>query len=118
MTDWLHGHISYPEVFWTRICIVVLSNNGMSLSQGLTYMTKMSSGQLAFDLTRKRRKCVPDEVRMSEEGHDPEQTSCRRCVVCVAQRRTRWMCKVCEVPLCHINRRDCFKVYHSQTFQP
>lgn len=55
---------------------------------------------------------VPLEIRLSKGPHLPQATTMRRCAHCLIQKRTHWMCSVCKVPLCHLNKRDCFKLYH------
>lgn len=57
---------------------------------------------------------VPDEVRKVDVGsHMPELTKFRRCRMCstrAKEKRTKYVCKVCKVPLC---AAPCFYNFHN-----
>ncbi|XP_043474432.1 piggyBac transposable element-derived protein 4-like [Leptopilina heterotoma] len=59
---------------------------------------------------------VSEEKRKSQSAHMPEIiASPRRCAHCSTkadQKRTSWMCKTCNVPLCLHPTRNCFAAYH------
>lgn len=74
---------------------------------------------------RKRKSVVVDnhkplvsaEKRHSESSHMPihsgERRRCAACSTKTAERRSTWMCNVCNVPLCLSSERNCFLNYHA-----
>lgn len=59
---------------------------------------------------------VSVQKRQCQSAHMPEISSFRRCAHCstkVDQKRTPWICKICDVPLCLLPTRNCFTAYHS-----
>jgi hypothetical protein len=59
---------------------------------------------------------VPEEVRLNAVGkHFPVNNQkfrrCRNCSTKAAEKRTRFMCSTCDVPLC-IDK--CFKAFHEK----
>ncbi|XP_051174282.1 piggyBac transposable element-derived protein 4-like [Leptopilina boulardi] len=59
---------------------------------------------------------VSEDKRKSQSAHMPEIiASPRRCAHCSTkadQKRTSWMCKICNVPLCLLPARNSFTAYH------
>ena len=63
-----------------------------------------------------RKKKVPDDVRLQMVGnHLPQQNKnfrrCRMCSTGKSEKRTRYTCTACDVPLCI---KDCFQKFHGK----
>nr|CAH7761068.1 unnamed protein product [Callosobruchus chinensis] len=78
------------------------------------YSSKKRRNRPVFFLSNKR--AVPDEVRLSEVGkHLPIQDAtykrCRLCSTKAQEKRTRFVCSSCKVPLCI---QHCFNRFHGK----
>nr|CAI5821849.1 unnamed protein product [Callosobruchus analis] len=78
------------------------------------YSSKKRRNRPVFFLPNKR--AVPDEVRLSEVGkHLPIQDAtykrCRLCSTKAQEKRTRFICSSCKVPLCI---QHCFNRFHGK----
>lgn len=75
-----------------------------------------STGGVTFQ-TNKQRQVNTESIwndRLTKRCVAPGKGTKRRCVVCAKndkERRTTYMCKSCEVPLCII---PCFEIYHTK----
>lgn len=67
---------------------------------------------------RKHKPFVPPEKRLKHAEHSPLPCTLRRCAHCSTekkQKRTRWMCSTCDVPLCmQRNIENCFTKFHKK----
>ncbi|KAG8308228.1 hypothetical protein J6590_002314 [Homalodisca vitripennis] len=97
-----------PERVW-ETSEVALSQVSLPIQSSV--IDDMLIPQVTYAMHKKRRY-IPDRVRLHQGGHVPVATSKRRCILCTRERRTRWRCSVCDVPLCFNVRRDCFKEFH------
>lgn len=77
------------------------------------FTSRKKRGRAVLFMSNKRQ--VPEEVRISPQNpHFPVAGSYRRCRFCstkVKEKRTRYTCEHCKVPLCIEN---CFKSFHSK----
>lgn len=66
---------------------------------------------------KKHKPHVPAEIRLQKAAHQPCRSTLRRCAKCSVsghQRRTKWLCDTCKVPLCLGPNKTCFSEYHKQ----
>ncbi|XP_064467766.1 piggyBac transposable element-derived protein 3-like isoform X2 [Ornithodoros turicata] len=63
------------------------------------------------------KKQVPADIRYDKVAHLPTHSKSRRCSHCSTRatpRRTRWICRTCDVGLCLQQERNCFIEYHTK----
>ncbi|XP_035227169.1 piggyBac transposable element-derived protein 4-like [Stegodyphus dumicola] len=87
----------------------------IALARQLTdgYSSKKRGRPASFQA---KRCAVPDDIRIANVGnHMPEMASnyrrCRKCSTKTQEKRTRYMCAVCDVPLCIAT---CFSSFHGK----
>lgn len=78
------------------------------------YTNRPKRGRPVSFLANKRR--VPDDVRLNQVGdHMPKQNKtyrrCRLCSTTQREKRTRYVCTACDVPLC---LEPCFRQFHGK----
>lgn len=88
----------------------------LQLARQLTscYSNKPKRGRPVSFLANKRK--VPDDVRLQQVGsHMPQQNAkyrrCRMCSTTLSEKRTRYTCTACDVPLC---MEPCFRKFHGK----
>lgn len=128
------SHKWWHRIFWHFIDVTVVNSfiihkerNGNSLTSKkfrLSLVNELVGHKLPTPKGRKRQSTfvgpqkpqVPVEKRRSEASHMPLFTDTRkRCALCSTktdERRTRWICKICDAPLCLSEKRNCFMEYH------
>lgn len=78
------------------------------------YTFRKRRGRKVSALYLSKKGKVPDDVRLVSVGeHMPKETTWRRCRFCstgASQRRTRFECSKCKVPLC----TGCFEKFHNK----
>lgn len=92
----------------------------------LTYRVRLARQLIGGFSSRKRRgvkpsflakkRTVPDEVRLTQVGnHHPVSGNtyrrCRKCSTKALEKRTKYMCTSCDVPLCI---EPCFRQFHGK----
>lgn len=94
----------------------------------LLLVEQLVAHKIATPKGRKRQTHIPDisqhgkpqvslEKRRSQAAHMPvftdESKRCAHCSTKTEQKRTKWICKTCNVPLCLLPNRNCFLQYHA-----
>lgn len=125
----------WHRIFWHFIDVTVV--NSFIIYQKKGFNPSMTSKQFRLSLVeslvghkipvpkgRKRTKIVSNaykpqvskEKRNTEASHMPIWSDiARRCTHCSTkanEKRSHWMCSVCDVPLCLLSTRNCFFTYH------
>lgn len=104
---------------------ILKTNNKPRKEDQLTFRINLARHLISGFSSRKRRgrpvfipwkkTIVPDEIRLSAVGtHFPETGTYRRCKLCstkAVEKRTKFVCSSCKVPLCII---ECFSKFHGR----
>jgi len=125
-TKWWH-RIFYYLVDMAIVNSFILMNTARKrTSDQLTFRINLARQLVDGYSSRKRRnkpvlflankRAIPEEVRLSEVGkHLPIQNQtykrCRLCSTKAAEKRTRYSCSSCQVPLCI---QPCFNRFHGK----
>lgn len=125
-TKWWH-RILYYLIDMAIVNAFILRNVSRRIKTDQLSFRINLARQLISGFTSKKRRnkpvvflankgAVPDEVRLTGVGsHMPNQLAtyrrCRLCSTKVAEKRTRFICSGCQVPLCI---QPCFKKFHGK----
>ena len=100
------------KTFKRRIIAGLIKSKGLKRSRESEDMSVN-----AMNLNSKTKESVAPEIRKDASEHLPHLgNTFRRCNNCSTKKephRTKWMCPLCNVPLCNSAKRNCFTVYHS-----
>ena len=100
------------KTFKRRIIAGLINSKGLKRSRESEDMSVN-----AMNLNSKTKESVAPEIRKDASEHLPHLgNTFRRCNNCSTKKephRTKWMCPLCNVPLCNSAKRNCFTVYHS-----
>lgn len=123
----------WHRIFYFLIDLAIINsfvlwklNKGCEKEEQLSYRIRLARQLIAGFTSRKRRGrpasflgkrgCVPEDVRLVKVGnHLPvKNTNYRRCRMCSTksnEKRTKFVCTACDVPLCV---DPCFRKFHGK----
>ncbi|CAH1961300.1 unnamed protein product [Acanthoscelides obtectus] len=125
-TKWWHRILYYLIDMSIVNSFILMKINRKRTVDQLPFRTNLARQLINGYTSRKRRnkpvqflsnkRAVPDEVRLADVGkHLPiQQATYKRCRLCstkAAEKRTRYMCSSCQVPLCI---QPCFNRFHGK----
>lgn len=125
-TKWWHRILYYLMDMALVNSYILMNTNKRRTVDQLSFRINLARQLIGGFTSRKRRnrpvlflsnkRTVPDEVRLSDVGkHLPnQQTKYKRCRLCSTkanEKRTRYMCSSCQVPLCI---QPCFNRFHGK----
>lgn len=125
-TKWWHRIFYYLIDMAIVNAFILMNVSRKTRVDQLTFRINLARQLIGGFSSRKKRnkpvsflgnkRSVPDDVRLNNVGtHMPNQTRtykrCRLCSTKAAEKRTRFICSSCEVPLCI---QPCFKRFHGK----
>ncbi|XP_035206323.1 piggyBac transposable element-derived protein 4-like [Stegodyphus dumicola] len=108
--------IGRRSVEWWRRIFYFLTDHGF-VNSFILWQTDIPRKRRGRPASFQAKLCaVPDDIRLANVGnHMPKMASnyrrCRKCSTKAQEKRTRYMCAVCDVPLCIAT---CFSSFHGK----